>query len=92
MNRLGWTIKEAGAVLGVHPNKVPQALRPALEKVARLLVADPAKTLVDLTAVMQRIVAESDPARSAELTDGELDRLQRRQLGRLNRAELRSPD
>lgn len=43
--RDGWRDKEAAPILGVHPAKVSQSLTPALRKIARLMQADPLKTL-----------------------------------------------
>lgn len=56
--RTGWSIKEAGHVLGVNPKKVSQALTPALHKIARLMLADPVATVAELHAAMASIAAE----------------------------------
>lgn len=43
--RTGWSIKEAGAVLDINPNKIPQALDPAVQKIAKLYDADAVATM-----------------------------------------------
>lgn len=57
---VGWSIKDGGAVLGVHPNKFPQAYAPAIRKVAMLMLADPLKTVIDLRVAMEQVAAEDD--------------------------------
>ena len=54
----GWSIKDAGRVLGINPKKVPQALAPAMRKIARLMLVDSRATMTDLLAAMQQ--AEQD--------------------------------
>ncbi len=56
----GWTIKEAGAVLDVNPKKIPQALYPSYFKIAKLMLADPYKTHVDMLKFMAHLVHEQD--------------------------------
>ena len=80
MTRTGWPIKEAGAVLGIHPNKVTQSIDPAFRKIARLMRADSGKTMRELTAAMEAL----DP-----MSEAELDLLTRIQRGRVDRSELR---
>lgn len=58
--REGWSCKEAAHVLGIHPCKVPQALDPALTKIAKLMLADPLKTWGDLYVVMKRLEEERE--------------------------------
>jgi len=53
--RAGWSIKDAAHVLGIHPKKVPQAIDPALRKVAILMAADPVATLLELVAVLEAL-------------------------------------
>lgn len=67
MAREGWTVKEIAAVLDVSPSKVSQALNPAMEKVARLFRADPAKTMRDLLEAMDKL----EPMTDTELTNRE---------------------
>lgn len=43
--RIGWSCREAAIVLNIHPNKIPQSLNPAIDKIARLFRADPVKTM-----------------------------------------------
>jgi len=43
--RVGWSLKEASAVLGIHERRVTQALDPALDKIGRLWNVDPTRTL-----------------------------------------------
>lgn len=43
--RTGFTLKEAGQILGVHERRVTQALDPAIEKFGKLWNADPSKTM-----------------------------------------------
>ncbi len=50
--REGWSIKAAGAALGVHPNKIPQAYYPALRKVCTLMLLDPRATWQDMNEMM----------------------------------------
>ena len=48
-------------MLGVAETKVPQALLPAVEKIARLMRADARKTMVLITEAMQQLdVMEED--------------------------------
>ena len=56
--RNGWSIKDAGRVLGIAPTKVPQAINPAFLKVARLMLANPYKTHRELMAALETIEAE----------------------------------
>lgn len=56
----GFTIKEAGAALGINPHKVMQSVRPAAIKIMRLLLADPAKTVRLLNAALDTIEADKD--------------------------------
>lgn len=51
--RTGWSLKEAAAVLGIHERRVSQALDPCMTKIARLYVADGAKTLALLNEFVQ---------------------------------------
>jgi len=60
MARAGWSIKAAGAVLGIHPNKVTQAITPAFTKVAKLLLADPAATCIEMMEAIRRVQAERE--------------------------------
>lgn len=55
---LGWSIKEAGAVLGIHPKKIPQAIGPAKRKIAKLMLADPLRTFAMLYEEMELIDLE----------------------------------
>lgn len=45
-------MKDAAAILDVAPTKVTQAIGPAFIKVARLMLADPARTMAELLATM----------------------------------------
>lgn len=58
MARLGWDIKSAGIVLDMNPKKIPQALGPTFNKVARLMLADPSKTLTEIQEAIDRVRAE----------------------------------
>lgn len=69
--RLGWSIKDAGRVLGVHPKKAPQAMRPAIRKFARLLLADPEATLIDLLEEIQDVKREDAEADEREIAERE---------------------
>lgn len=53
--RTGWDLKSAAWVLGIHEKKVSQAIDPAFAKVAKLMLADPLKTMTALQDVMQQI-------------------------------------
>lgn len=53
-SRLGWSCTDGAAVLHVKPTKFSQAVAPAYEKIARLMVADPVRTLADLNEAMTR--------------------------------------
>lgn len=78
--REGWSCKDAAAVLGISPTKVPQAIGPAFIKVARLMVADPRRTHVELLAAMEEAMSER-----------ELELRMRMQSGRLDRSVLHPP-
>jgi hypothetical protein len=56
--RDGWSLKETARVLGIHPNKVPQALTPALFKIAKLMIADPIRTSRELLYAMEQVEQE----------------------------------
>lgn len=47
-------------MLGVHPAKVSQSLNPALLKIARLMLADPLRTSLDIIAAMRELRIEQD--------------------------------
>jgi len=72
--RAGWSIKEAGAVLGISPTKVTQSIEPAFAKVARLMLADPYTTNIELLSAMMKV--------KAELDEREIDALVRMHNGR----------
>jgi len=55
MARDGWSLKDAGAVLHVHPNKVTQAMTPAFLKVAKLMMHDPLRTWIELLLAMEQV-------------------------------------
>jgi len=55
-----WPIKQGAAILGCHEKKFPQAWDPSVRKVARLMLADPARTTADICEAMQRIVRERE--------------------------------
>jgi len=56
--REGWDCKSGAAVLGIHPCKFTTAADPAFTKVARLMMADPYRTHVELLRAMARVEAE----------------------------------
>jgi hypothetical protein len=59
-----WSCKEAGRVLGISPTKTTQSLfapGAAFEKIARLMLADPQRTLADLAVTMCRLRPEAPP-------------------------------
>lgn len=78
--RDGWSIKDAGAVLGIAPTKVPQAITPAFRKVARLMLADPYATQIELLSAMIAV--------RAELDEREIDKLVAMHGGRIERSEV----
>lgn len=54
--RTHWTDKEAAPVLGLrNPAKVSQAMRPALEKIARLWAADATRTMSAILEEVSRL-------------------------------------
>jgi hypothetical protein len=81
--RDGWQIKDAAPVLGVHPNKVTQCINPAFEKVAKLMLANPAATMRELLNAINRTVAKQT---NGELPTFELNQSYLAQTGRLDRA------
>jgi hypothetical protein len=81
--RDGWQIKDAAPVLGVHPNKVTQCINPAFEKVAKLLLADPAATMRELNNAINRNVAKKT---GGEFTTYELNQRYLTQTGRNDHA------
>ncbi|MGH7176566.1 MAG: hypothetical protein ACREJC_04220 [Tepidisphaeraceae bacterium] len=48
----GWSCKDAAQVLDVSPTKVSQATGPAFIKVAKLMLADPQRTMAELLSTM----------------------------------------
>lgn len=74
--RIGFSLKEAGAILGVHERRVTQALDPSLERLARLWRVDPTRTMQLILDAVDRL----DPMTDAELNMREL--MQRNQLDR----------
>ena len=64
--RAGWSLKEASAVLGIHPRRVMQSLDPTLARMARLWRADSTRTMASLLLA----VAELDELET--MTDREL--------------------
>lgn len=81
--RDGWQIKDAAPVLGVHPNKVSQAINPAFEKVAKLMIADPVATMRELLNAVNRTVAKQT---HGELPTYQLNQRYLLQTGRKDRA------
>lgn len=61
--RIGWSNRDASAVLGVAEPKVSQALQPAITKIARLWRCDPNRTLRLILAA----VDDLDPPTEAEI-------------------------
>jgi hypothetical protein len=51
--REGWSLKDASNVLGIHERRVTQALDPALAKIARLMRADPLRTMQSIVEAME---------------------------------------
>ncbi len=80
----GWERKRAARVLGVQTSKCSQAMLPALEKVARLMLADPNATLVELAIHMERISQE-------QFEQHELPRREAMATGRLDRTVVQPP-
>lgn len=62
-----FTIKELGLILGCNPKKAPQALQPALRKMALLMIADPARGMAMLSEAIESARAEI-AGRSVDLT------------------------
>lgn len=56
--RIGWSDKQAAIVLGISESKVSQALTPAVEKFAKLWLANPTNTMHLLLASAAEIQAE----------------------------------
>lgn len=79
--RRGWTCKGAASVLGICPEKVTQALDPALRKVAKLLTANWRLTIESLLEAADDEQAERERSAASE---AEIEYLGRRQTGRLN--------
>ena len=88
--RTGWTNKEAGPILGLDPGpkgtypKVSDAMNPAFVKVAKLMRADPHKTLRQILETMDSLPPESEPT----ISDSELQQRIDMQTGRMDRARL----
>lgn len=51
--RPGWSCKDGATVLHVAPERFSQAVGPAFEKIAKLMLADPQRTMAELLSVMQ---------------------------------------
>jgi hypothetical protein len=83
--RVGWQIKDAAPVLGVHPNKVTQSINPAFEKVAKLMIADPVATMRELLNAIDRTVVKQT---GGEFASYEVNQRYLAQTGRLDRASL----
>ncbi len=69
-----WTGKDAAPILGTeYPSKVSQMMNPAFEKIAKLMLADPFRTLCGLVVWMihvrttQRIQRRLQPDRGARI-------------------------
>lgn len=78
--RDGWSLKSAARVLGIHERRVTQALDPALEKIARLWLADATLTMTAILAKVEEL---------KQIRDDELEELIRRKNGT---ADRRQPD
>jgi len=65
-----WPIKQAAIVLGVEPTKATQSMRPAIRKVALLLLANAELTMGELVAEMHRIREEREQMRASRLAAG----------------------
>ncbi len=70
--RDGWSIKDAGEVLGINPKKIPQAIDPAFLKVAKLELADPFRTKLEMVKAMRQAIREATIRWEAE----EVERLE----------------
>lgn len=79
--RDGWSIKDAGRVLDIHPNKVTQAIGPAFLKVARLMDADARATAAELLAALEQVQQE-------RFEEVELANRERMATNRMDRSEL----
>jgi len=47
-----WPVKQAAIVLGIEPTKVSQSMRPAIRKVALLMLANAELTMAELATEM----------------------------------------
>lgn len=77
MPRIGFSCKEASAILGIHERRVTQSLDPTLERVARLWRVDPTRTLRAIIEAAEELGA---------MTERELELRVAMQTGRLDRA------
>lgn len=50
--REGWSVKDGAEVLEIAPERFAQATAPAFVKVAKLMLADPQRTMAELLSVM----------------------------------------
>lgn len=77
--RTGWSLREAAEVLDIHERRVSQALDPCMTKVARLYVANGAKTLALLNEFVQ---IEYERVRREQTIQWEAEEVERLELKR----------
>lgn len=81
--RVGWSCKDAAAVLNIRPTHVSQSLDPTLDRIARLWRSDVNKTIASIMNSVDKL-NELEP-----MDDAELALRERILSGRANRSELR---
>ena len=57
----------------ISPTKIPQAIGPAFLKVAKLMMADPHKTMIELNEVMADLTAEAELPSRIRIQTGRMD-------------------
>lgn len=77
--RVGWSLKDAAAVLDINERRVTQSLDPTLDRVAKLWRVDPTRTMQAILAA----VNDLEP-----MSDAELDLRIRIQTGRADRSDM----
>ena len=77
--RVGWSLKDAAAVLDINERRVTQSLDPTLDRVAKLWRVDPTRTMQAILAA----VNDLEP-----MSDAELDLRIRIQTGRADRRDM----
>ncbi len=89
--RIGFSVKELAEILGIDPRRVGQSVDPAMEKLARLWMRNPTKTmefLLDTVHTLQRIRLNA----VAPMPEDEIEDRIKIATGRMNQRALIASD